>query len=44
MVELIWIGIAIAVVLFLMGLKIMKWVMWGLAAVALIFVGYGILF
>ena len=39
--ELGYIGIGAAVVLFLVGLKVMKWLMWGLAIVAL---GVGVAF
>jgi len=31
-----WIGIGVAAILFLIGMKVMKWLMWGLAIVAII--------
>jgi len=39
-----YIGIAIAVVLFLIGMKFMKWLMWGLAIAVVIVAGYFWLF
>ena len=38
--ELGYIGIGVAVILFLIGMKVMKWLMWGLAIVAAIVAGY----
>lgn len=41
---IIWVGVVLAVVLFFVGMKFLKWISWGLAIVILGFVGYRLIF